>query len=78
MPKTFDDYISDKIPENKPKGHPASGSPSEILRAVAYDHVKGEKNKPHTNVRFNGLVVKTQKISVTDLFAKYDKSFSLT
>ena len=75
MPKTFDDYISQKIPENKPKGHPASGSPSEILRAVAYDHVKGEKNKPHVNVTFNGLVVKTQKISVRDMHEKYDSSF---
>jgi len=75
MPKTFDDYIPEKIPKNKPKGHPASGAPEEVLKSVMYDHVKNEKNKPHTNVEFSGLVIMSQKISTVDMFAKYDSAF---
>lgn len=75
MAKTFDDYIPEKMPENKPKGHPSVGTPADLLDSMMYEHVRNERNKPHVNVVFNGLVIKTSRLTVEEFRAKYDSSF---
>lgn len=73
---SFDNLIAPKLAENQPKAtHPGTGKRSDIVNYVLYQNIKGDNNKPHTNVRFKGLVVYTTTISLDELKKKYDSAF---
>jgi len=72
---TFDDLIVPTPPSNKPALHPATGTRDDLLNTVLYEHVKGENNKPHFNVKFRGLVLYTTILDYKTFEAKYDKTF---
>ena len=73
---SFDNLIAPKLAENKPKAtHPGTGKKSDVLNYVLYEHIKGENNKPHTNVKLKGLVVYSTTMSFLEFTRKYDYAF---